>query len=317
MNSFICARCGATKKSYAQLQRHLKDTHSKRFTCPSCQKSSATSRTMYRMRRHLERVHRVDPNVYFPFKRHAHNNKDVTASRSCPIPSLLSLNVRLPPQTNAPTATISKAPMDGTKNEPLKTVTEPEEASKQVTTLVQTSPSHEPHNEKSNSDEDTLTDSDSVSPPPTPKGLETSSDEFKSPKVNISIEKNQVVFSTGAKTQEKPKASRPEFVVLPLPPTVQREREPTSSQTSQLASSRGLTKLIPVSPVKHFSSEDPRQFALYAPSTCNTEFPICALKRAHSEARRQPSSKRSTKLLTGQYYSTKQVKEALLPDGTV
>ena len=71
----------------------------------------------------------------------------MTASRSCPISSLLSLNVRLPPQTYAPTATISKAPMDGTKNEPLKTVTESREASKQMTTSVQKSPSHEPHNE--------------------------------------------------------------------------------------------------------------------------------------------------------------------------
>ena len=52
-------------------------------------------------------------------------------------------------------------------------------------------------------------------------------------------------------------------------------------------------------------------------SLCETEFPICALKRARSEARRHPSSKRSTKLLTDQCYSAKQVEEALLPDGTV
>ena len=59
-----------------------------------------------------------------------------------------------------------------------------------MTTSAKKSSSHEPHNEKSNSDEDTLSDSDSVSSPPTPKGPEASSDEFKSPKVNISI-KNQ------------------------------------------------------------------------------------------------------------------------------
>ena len=120
------------------LQRHLKDTHSKCFTCPLCQKFSATSRTMYRMRRHLEKVHHVDPNVYFSFKGHAHNNR--TASWSCPIPSLLSLNVRLPPQPYAPTATISTAPKDVNKNEPLKTVTESGEASKQMTNQLKNLP---------------------------------------------------------------------------------------------------------------------------------------------------------------------------------
>ena len=50
---------------------------------------------------------------------------------------------------------------------------------------------------------------------------------------------------------------------------------------------------------------------------CETEFPICALKRARYEARRQPSRKRSTKLLTDQYYPTKQGEEALLSDGAV
>ena len=107
----------------------------------------------------------------------------MTGSWSCPIPSLLSLNVRLPPQTYAPTATISKAPKDGNKNETLKTVIESGEASKQMAKSAQKTPSYEPHNEKSNSNEDTLSDFDSVSPPPTPKGLEASSDEIKSPKV--------------------------------------------------------------------------------------------------------------------------------------
>ena len=63
-----------------------------------CTRFTATARTMYRMRRHLENVHQVEAANYFNFRRYTtpHGNPASSPTKTPSVPSLLSLSVQVP-----------------------------------------------------------------------------------------------------------------------------------------------------------------------------------------------------------------------------
>ena len=96
MDHLKCGICGVEKATRAKLRRHIQEKHGTPVRCPLCPRFSATGRTMYRMRRHLEDVHHADASKYFEFRRHTAATTIQSGNNNSSVPSLLSLKLEVP-----------------------------------------------------------------------------------------------------------------------------------------------------------------------------------------------------------------------------
>ena len=342
MDHLTCSHCGVRKDTRNQLMRHIQDHHFKKTRCPLCPKFAVTARNMYRMRRHLEKVHRVDPEKYFPIRRNLKALEDFKPK----IPSLFEIKLPFTADPFNVTATSTKVQSEvHTAGTPVEKITvqkslvpkvlpvdraaatqtiaaegtlanqnSSKEQDLQIT-CIELSPANVPtlessHELRSPTNLENLSNHDCTPPnPSTPKNpLETSESEMESPQVHLSVENGNVILSRPVTEIAPPPIRR--FVIQPKP-NLKKEDLLIKCEGQQTV---GNVKLIPLDPCG-LPAEDPRFFLAGAPSTFLPKGPLA---RFRMMALKQPKEQCVIKMKASVALGVVQKEEKVtLPDGTI
>ena len=313
-----CGRCGERKATWGLVKRHLKEKHGEKLTCPLCHKYSTASSTKYRLRRHIENVHKVDPSKYISTVRKSEmkHNKE--------IPSLFSIKIATPVRKyQSPCATNSKAPKQDTcisvnkeTDYKLKTPMKKHLESESIIAVTESS-----HEEK----------------PATPRSpWRLSEDSLESPLIdincdeqgNVTIQQKKIIQESqnDVKLAEPPKVSRSDTPKLLktglIKPKIHklelhsRKDQKAFSRTVHLHRNQLKTVTVPTSPLYACTNNDPRNMFAGAPSEVIKQFDASPLRKIRKRALRQKGN--TTEFLyPSSVGSVKKIEKAILPDGTI